>query len=311
MKVSVCITTFNESRERFNKLLDALNKQTLKSDEVVVADATLNTNYQESFIKQYSKLNLQFINKAGISRSVGRNIAIKKAKNEIIVITDVGCTPHNDWLEELVKPYEIATPSARNDIVVAGGYKMVAKNNFEKAESIFLGVNQDNMDNDFMPSARSMALTKSVWKKAGGYPENLDDTAEDTVFNLNLLKAGAKFVTAKNAVVDWEMPNSIYDFGFKIYGYAKGDAKSGIWWHPVKKWRTHNLKVLTIFLRYLLFLFVLLEFGYLYLFVAIGIYFFWAYSKAGLWGILLQLTSDFACIIGFSHGILQTSIKRN
>ena len=310
MKVSVCITTFNESGERVNKLLDALNKQTLKPHEVIVADATLNTNYQESFIKQYSKLNLQFINKAGISRSVGRNIAIKKAKNEIIVITDVGCTPHNDWLEELVKPYEIATPSARNDIVVAGGYKMVAKNNFEKAESIFLGVNQDNMDGDFMPSARSMALTKSVWKKAGGFPENLDDTAEDTVFNLNLLKAGAKFVTAKNALVDWEMPSSIHDFGLKIYAYAKGDAKSNIWWHPVKKWQTHNIKVLSIILRYLVL--VISYFASQPLFWLLAIcYMLYAFKKAGPWGILLQLTSDFACIIGFSHGILQTSIKRN
>lgn len=305
MKVSVCIITFNESWERVNKLLDALNKQTLKPHEVIVADATLNTNYQESFIKQYSKLNLQFINKAGISRSAGRNIAIKKAKNEIVAITDVGCTPHNDWLEKITSPFKKG-----NIDVVSGGYKMVAKNDFEKAESVFLGVNQDNMNGDFMPSARSMALIKSVWKKAGGFPENLDDTAEDTVFNLNLLKVGAKFVTAKNAVVDWEMPNSIYDFVLKIYAYAKGDAKSNIWWHPLKKWQTHNIKVLSIILRY--FVLVISYFASQPLFWLLAIcYMLFTFKKAGLWGILLQLTSDFACIIGFSHGILQTSIKRN
>lgn len=305
MKVSVCITTFNESRERFNKLLDALNKQTLKPDEVIVADATLNTNYQESFIKQYSKLNLQFINKAGISRSVGRNIAIKKAKNEIIAITDVGCTPHNDWLEKITNPFK------KDGIdVVSGGYKMVAKNNFENAESVFLGVKQGNMNGDFMPSARSMAFTKSMWKKAGGFPEDLKDTAEDTVFNLNLLKAGAKFVTAKTAVVDWEMPESISKFYLKIKNYAHGDAQSGIWWHPVKKWQTHNIKVLSIILRYLVL--VISYFASQPLFWLLAIcYLLFAFKKAGLWGILLQLTSDFACIIGFSHGILQTSTKRN
>ena len=122
----------------------------------------------------------------------------------------------------------------------------------------------------------------------------------ETVFNLNLLKAGAKFVTVKNAIVDWLMPNSLTEFANKIKTYAKGDAESGIWWHPVKKWKTHNIKVLTIFGRYILFL----MFPWLLL-----VYIVYAFIKAGLWGIILQFTSDFACIIGFSHGILQTSFK--
>ncbi len=315
MKISVCITTFNESEDRVKKLLDSLNNQTLKPDEIIIIDA-----------KDYNNC----------SRSKGRNIAIKKAKNEIIAITDVGCIPRVDWLEKLVKPFEIATPpkADRNDTVVAGGYGMIAKNNFQKAESVFLGVKQKNMDRNFMPSARSMAFTKSIWKKAGGFPENLNDTAEDTVFNLKLItvfnklntdmsskdviEAGAKFVTAKNAVVDWEMPATIKEFAKKIYKYAKGDAMSGVWWHPVKKWRTHNIKVLTIFARYIVaiaIIVILLNYsmtlGYPSVVVLICIYSLWAYRKAGLWGILLQLTSDFACIIGFSHGILQTSIKRN
>ncbi|MEK7472869.1 MAG: glycosyltransferase [Patescibacteria group bacterium] len=283
--VSVCITTYNEKGEDIKKLLDALNNQTLKPDEIIIIDA-----------KDYNNC----------SRSKGRNIAIKKARNEIIAITDAGCVPHRDWLEEITKPY---TEVARRNhigsgivIVVAGGYTMVFNNNFEKAESIFLGVNSNNMDDDFMPSARSMAFTKSMWKKAGGFPEKMGDTAEDTVFNINLIKAGAKFVVAKDAFVDWQMPRKISDFGFKIYRYAKGDAISAIWWHPVKKWQTHNLKILTIFVRYILFAI----FPWLILF-----YFFYAYIKAGFWGIVLQFTSDISCIIGFSHGILQKSFKRS
>ena len=294
MKVSVCITTFNEKEETIKKLLDALNNQTLKPNEIIIIDA-----------KDYQNC----------SRAEGRNIAIGKARNEIVAITDAGCIPHKDWLAEITKPFEIAS-IPRNDTVVAGGYKMIARNNFEKAEAVFLGVSIQDMNDDFiaklnfMPSARSMAFTKSMWKKAGGFPENLNDTAEDTIFNLNLLKAGAKFVTVKNAIVEWEMPDSIKNFFLKIKNYARGDAMSGIWWHPVKKWRTHNLKILSILLRYLILIILFLINKQLCL-VYVLCYMYYAYTKAKLWGIVLQFVSDFGCIIGFSHGILQTSFKRN
>lgn len=292
MKVSVCITVFNESRESIKKLLDALNTQTIKPDEIIIIDA-----------KDYNNC----------SRSKGRNIAIKKAKNEIIAITDAGCIPHKDWLEKITAPFKDTDADA-----VAGSYRMIASNNFEKAESVFLGVAQKDIDSEFMPSARSVAFTKSIWKKAGGFPEDLNDTAEDTVFNLNLIKVGAKFTVAKNAVVDWYMPNSIYDFAKKIYKYAKGDVESGIWWHPVKKWKTHNIKTLTVFLRYLILIFVLLKLGYPFFLSLFFVYILWAYRKAGWLGTILQPISDMsvmagfiAGIISFTHGILQTSTKRS
>lgn len=277
-KVSVCVTVFNESEETIKKLTSALNSQTLKPDEIIIIDA-----------KDYDNC----------SRSKGRNIAISKARNEIIAITDAGCIPHKEWLKNLIKP-------VKNNFVSAGFYEMVCTNKLQKAMTIFLGT--QNPNSEFLPSARSMAFTKTIWKKAGGFPKKMGNTAEDTLFNINLIKAGAKFKTVKNAIVDWQMPKTIYDFGYnnsfalKIYGYAKGDAESGIWWHPVKKIQTHNIKILTIFLRYILFVL----FPWLIL-----IYIIYSYYKAGLWGIILQFTSDFAGIIGFTHGILQTSFKRN
>lgn len=282
LKVSVCVTIFNETKETIKKLLDALNKQTLKPDEIIIIDA-----------KDYDNC----------SRSKGRNIAIGKARNEIIAITDAGCVPHGEWLANLTVHLGGAKAHPRGVLadVVAGSYKMTARNNFEKAESVFLGVKQEDINSDFLPSARSMAFTKSIWKKAGGFPENLDGTAEDTVFNIKFLNAGVKFVVAKKAIVDWHMPSSIREFSLKIFNYARGDAQSGIWWHPVKKWRTHNLKILTIFLRYILFV--------LYPWLTF-LYIIFAFYKAGVYGILLQFISDFGCIIGFSHGLLQTSFKR-
>ena len=289
MKTSVCITTFDEKEETIKSLLHALNDQTLKPDEIIIIDA-----------KDYDNC----------SRSKGRNIAIKKAKNEIIAITDAGCIPHRDWLEKLVKNLDPSSQSYDEAGVVAGSYEMITNNNFQKAESVFLGTLQKDINDDFMPSARSMALTKSVWKKAGGFPEELENTAEDTVFDVRLLNVGAKFTVVKDAVVDWSLPENLFGFIKSIYNYAKGDAESGIWWHPTKRLKTHNLKILTIFARYLAFFLIYSIFDYRILGLVLVVYMLFANSKAKYWGIILQFTSDIAGIIGFSHGILQTSFKR-
>lgn len=276
-KVSVCITTFNEKASEVNVLISSLKNQTLKPDEIIIIDA-----------KDFDNC----------SRSKGRNIAIRKARNEIIALTDVGSVPNKDWLYKITRPFF----ENSNVDVVAGGYKMIYKNNFQKACSIFLGVNERQIDDNFMPSARSMAITRSAWKKVKGFPESLNDTAEDTVFDLLLINAGYKIVVIKDAIVSWPMPKNIIEFTNKIYKYAKGDAVSKIWWHPVKKWKTHNIKVLTIILRYIIFIY------FPWLLIP---YILYAYLKSNLWGVLLQIVSDFAVIIGFSHGILQTSFKRN
>ena len=243
MKVSVCVTTKNEREETIKKLFDALNNQTLKPNEIIIIDA-----------KDYDNC----------SRSIGRNIAIKKAKNEIIALTDVGCLPKKDWLEKLTKPFQ-----QKNIDVVAGFYNMTYKNNLQKSMRKFLGVlpskfNKQSLllrSKNFLPSARSMAFTKSIWKKAGGFPEKLSGTAEDTLFNVNLIKAGVKFVTAKNAIVEWGMPETISNFQLAIFNYAEGDGQAGIWWHPTKRFQSHNIKISLIYLRYLL-AFIFLAFGY-------------------------------------------------
>ncbi len=106
------------------------------------------------------------------------------------------------------------------------------------------------------------------------------------------------------------MPETISNFQFKIYNYAKGDAESKIWIFPGKGLASHNIKALLVLVRYLLGL-SLLVFGFvysplwLYCFIAILLYGFWAYRKAGLWGIILQFTSDFAVMAGFVSGLLK------
>lgn len=99
--------------------------------------------------------------------------------------------------------------------VVSGWYEADAKNDFERciAEMTFprLSEAQKNQD-DFLPSSRSVAFKKAAWQNAGGYPEGLTLTAEDTLFDINLKKAGCKFVFAPKAVVYWKVRSNLKVF---------------------------------------------------------------------------------------------------
>lgn len=280
MKVSVCITTFNEKEETVKKLLDALKKQTFKPDEIIIVDA-----------KDYDNCSI----------AKGRNISVKKAKNEIIATTDVGCIPEKDWLEKITKPFH-----KNRNILVAGFYTMPFKTPFQEASRVYLGVPEDKFDEKtFLPSARSMAFSKSVWKKLGGFNEKLDKTGEDTYFCYKALMNKINIVRVKGALVNWKEFESMTfkKLLTKFFVYAVGDGQAGIWWYPAKGLQSHNIKILTVYLRYAIGLWLLVVSKTIFLLYAL-LYMVYAYKKARFWGILLQILSDFAVMGGFLKGLL-------
>jgi glycosyltransferase involved in cell wall biosynthesis len=313
MDVSIVITVFNEGKT-IASLLDSLVNQTLKPDQIMVIDGGSTDNTAEivrHYEKKYRPVKL-FVEKC--SRARGRNIGVEMAKFEIIAMTDAGCIADKNWLKEITMPFK----NEEVDIV-AGFYSMVGETPFQKAETIFLGVMPSKFDIKFLPSTRSIAFRKKVWEKIGGFPESKLNSAEDTDFNYKAVKLGVKYAHRKNARVEWEMPISLKEFFNKIFDYAKWDARYGIWWHPVQMFASHNIKVLFVYLRYvigLILFFKAISNPSLFIILAILVlaYICWAFRKvyietrnvnSGLWGIVLQFTTDIAVMWGFIKGVIR------
>lgn len=307
-KVSLVIPILNECNTISNTLNALYGKEYLL--EIIIVDGGSTDGTLEvlnSFKKKHPELSIRIF-RVGGNISVARNYGTKKSKSDICVYTDSGCIARKDWLKKIIAPF-----SDNHVQVVAGFYEMVGESLLQKAVMPFLGVTKTKYKKDtFLPSARSLALRKSAWRAVGGFPENLTFAGEDTLFNFNLVKAGLHIYREKRAIVTWEAPNSLKYIAKKFFFYAKGDAEANIWWHPVQKFKTHNIKILTIFARYIVFFVLLGSFG-IFGILPVLLYVMWsvlkvksqiAAKKALLLVPLIQILSDICVMAGFSVGLL-------
>lgn len=314
MKISAVITIFNEV-STMSSLLDSLLGQTHKADEIIIVDGG-STDGSGKIVEDYAKSHpaIKLIIKNG-NIAQGRNEGIRSAQNEIIAIIDAGCVAHPDWLEKLVEPFRDLSVG-----LSAGFYQMISSNDLSKAAAPFLGITTRKFDGrTFIPSARSMAFRKSVWEKVGGFNEDMHKAGEDTLFNYEVVKNDITVVRVPEALVDWMVPNTWQEIAHKFFSYALGDAETNIWWHPTKRFKTHNIKILTIYGRYLLlltFFFAGLSMPFVFfMFICLlTTYLGWAMWKmkddvselqARAYVPIVQVVSDFAVMTGFFAGQLR------
>lgn len=112
---------------------------------------------------------------------------------------------------------------------------------------------------------------------------------------------------------------SLKEFFGKVSSYAYGDIKSKIFWHPSKGLMSHNIKIILVFARYILFLFLSVQFlrftrFYFWVPFLFLLYLLWPIykwrdvlktKKERLYLPLVQIVSDFAVIIGLLKGIFE------
>jgi len=250
VKASVIVTVKDEEKTII-QLLRSLQNQSLKPCEIIFVDGGSKDRTIEN-IKSFAGLDPSFkiISADGVNRSEGRNIGILAATSNIIACTDAGVVLDRHWLENLVKP--LVNGDAE---FVAGVYVQSGESLLQRCIGILQYPNLEKLDSTFLPSSRSVAFKKSVWKAIRGYPENLEK-AEDTYFDLMALERGFKVALAREAIVFWPARDSLRDLFLQYSSYAEWDVKAGLFF----KLKIYRLMILAyIFLVFSLFL--ILKFG--------------------------------------------------
>ncbi|MEP7292041.1 MAG: glycosyltransferase [Chloroflexota bacterium] len=222
--ITVIATVLNEG-ESIRRLLDSLAAQTRLPDQVVIVDGGSSDNTVTLLREYEARLHLRVLVEPGCNISAGRNRAIAAAANGIIAVTDAGVTLESDWLERITQPL-LDDPALE---VVGGFFHADPATIFEAAlGATTLPLADEINPATFLPSSRSLALRKTAWITAGGYPEWLD-YCEDLILDLRLRQVAAPTAFEPRARVHFRPRPTLESFYKQYYRYARGDGKADLW----------------------------------------------------------------------------------
>ncbi len=312
MKVSLICTLKNEESS-IKEFLDSLLSQSRPPDEIIIVDGG-STDKTVEIIKSYigGGAPIKLLIEKGINIAQGRNIAIRNSKYDIIASTDAGCRIDKHWLENIIKPFK-DNPDTE---VVSGWYEADTESVFERcvAELTYPKLRRVLSNPDgFLPSSRSIAYKKEAWQKVGGYPEWLY-TAEDTLFDLSLKKAGFKFTFSPNAIVYWKPRPNLYQIFKQTFLYRRGDGHAKLPFYR-NYWRKYVIYGIGISLLAIGFYYYLV---WIFLFIGLFIYLLKPSIliqrrikaiKSALITPLIILAIDLGVLIGYPIGFLENIFR--
>ncbi len=154
--------------------------------------------------------------------SKGRNVAIAAATTEMIACVDAGCTYAPGWLDALTAPI------TRGETEYTLGGSCLALEDatvWDLASAPFLGVRTDPDAPNKSCTARSMAFTRGLWQRIGGFPETVL-LSEDTLFDIEARKVTQ--VAFPKARAMYHPRNNFRSACRQIGRYALGDGILGV-----------------------------------------------------------------------------------
>jgi len=211
------VTTVLDACDGCAAFLDSLPQQTRMPDEIVIVDAGSTDGTLEVIHRAMERNErIRLIEKPGTNIAQGRNIGVKAATGQIILSTDSGCRLDPHWVERMIRPFE-QDPTME---LVAGFYKIDPQNLIEAVVGMatMRGALDPVDPEKFNPSCRSMAYTKELWERAGGFPEFIK--VDDTLFNFKLRKMNLTRRFVADAIVHWRPRSTLASIYRQFRHYA-------------------------------------------------------------------------------------------
>lgn len=192
MKISIVIPTLNEEKYLEESLLSIQSQKGINDYEIIIADGG-SDDRTISIAKKYADF---IIYEPHRTIAAGRQSGSLIASGDILVCANADVIYKEDWLKNLIKPFE-------NENVVAVIGKTMPKDgdNIDKIFSeYFLSSIVDLSTKLNIPYADSsnLAVRKNAFFKIGGFKRNLV-TGEDTELIKRIRKHG-KIIYAKDAI---------------------------------------------------------------------------------------------------------------
>jgi glycosyltransferase involved in cell wall biosynthesis len=220
--VSIIVPVKN-GEKTLKKCIDSILNLNYPNYELIIVNDGSTDNTQK-ILEEY-KDKIKIINTQGVGPSKARNLAVKQAKGELVAFTDSDCIVDKEWLNELVKCFEI-----EENLAGVGGEQLSPQDesNFGKIVNNFMhsiGIIEYVKDRKEVvftqhnPTCNSV-YKKEVFEKLGGFKEGLWP-GEDVEFDYRVTKAGYKLLCNPKAIVYHYRPQNIKKFIKMMYNYGK------------------------------------------------------------------------------------------
>ncbi len=208
MKASVVIAAYNAEKTIGACLKSIVSQKPGFDFEIVVVDDG-SKDGTVKIAKSFPKTRVMEQSHAG--PAVGRNRGAKSAKGEIVVFTDSDCVLGQNWLREMVKPFE-----ASNIAGVQGTYRTRQRKPIARLVQLEIEKNHEKMAKeqsiDIM-ATYSAAYKRSIFLELHGFDTSFPiASGEDTDFSFRVNEAGHKMVFNPRAIVFHRHPSSLKQY---------------------------------------------------------------------------------------------------
>lgn len=228
--VSVVVTVLNEAQD-IGRVVTGLLAQEPPATEVIVVDGGSTDGTWEWLAAMQEKdpglvairdetCSLKY--SAGpVSR--GRNVAIAAARTATIATADAGCTYLPDWLKNLTAPLAAGTAE-----YALGGSCLDPEDHtlWDLASAPFFSIKLGPSEPTKSCTARSMAFTKALWERIGGFPEAVL-VGEDTLFDFDARRLTTP-AFIENAKALYHPRNTFRSACHQMARYAVSDGKARV-----------------------------------------------------------------------------------
>lgn len=215
------ITPVKNEAEDIMLYLNSIEEQSLLPAEVIIVDGG-SWDGTPSIIREFAKTSRAQIRVMEIisgSISEQRNLAIKEASHELIVMADAGNVLDKNYCINMIGPLV-----EYKDAELVGAIFYALHNEF--AEHFIYNWEGFGGWQEYLPAGKTMAVRKSAFLSMGGFPEFLKFTGEDALFDLYYRQVSTHWVFNKAAYVYWDIPRTWEGCLKKFYSYGEGAGEN-------------------------------------------------------------------------------------
>ncbi len=195
--ISVVIPAYN-AQETLEQCLSALTKQTHPADsyEVIVVDDG-STDLTGKIAQDYA---VRYIRQVNQGPAAARNNGVRQARGDIILFTDADCVPDNNWISEMLKPFDEAQVAAVKGAYRTRQHSLSARfAQLEFEERFELLKKADSID---MVDTYSAGFRRDIFLELGGFDTSFPvANNEDTELSYRMSAQGYKMVFSPQAIV--------------------------------------------------------------------------------------------------------------